>query len=145
MVQTYDNYYRKYYRNNKKKIYENRREKALVYNKQYYQKHKEEIKVKRSDPESKIHNMWIQARQKALVKNLPFTIKEEDIVVPELCPLLGVRLVWGVERGVSPSLDRVIPSLGYTKENIKVISMEANRMKQEITLDFAKKLIEYLN
>jgi glycine cleavage system aminomethyltransferase T len=56
----------------------------------------------------------------------------EDIVVPECCAIFGERLVTGTETSGpwSPTLDRIIPALGYVRGNIWVISRRANAMKR---------------
>ena len=87
------------------------------------------------------------AKARAAKKNLPFSITEEDIVIPELCPILKVPLVLGDAR-FAPSIDRVVPELGYIKENIVVMSRLANMMKwdsnQEELLLFCKGMIQFL-
>lgn len=67
-------------------------------------------------------------------KGLPFNLEREDIIVPELCPYLGIKLdMGGVPKGQSrkhvASLDRIKPELGYVKGNVEVISHLANTMK----------------
>jgi hypothetical protein len=69
-------------------------------------------------------------------------------VVPDKCPILGIELFIS-EKGVgrtdnSPSLDRIIPSLGYVKGNIAVISQRANRIKNDATLEEITKLKAWL-
>lgn len=73
------------------------------------------------------------ARTRAAYYNLPINISKEDIVVPEICPILNVPL----ERGTryAPSLDRIIPELGYVKGNIQVISWKANTMKLDASAE----------
>jgi hypothetical protein len=44
----------------------------------------------------------------------------------------------------SPTLDRIIPSLGYVRGNVKVISMRANVLKHNASLDELKKLVAWL-
>lgn len=56
-------------------------------------------------------------------------------IATDKCPVFGVAFA---ERGKgfnrwSPSIDKVDPSLGYVRGNIQVISMMANRMKQDAT------------
>ncbi len=86
--------------------------------------------------------MLCSARARAANKNLPFSITEKDIVVPEYCPVLGIKItdLGGRQKDSSPSLDRLIPSLGYTPENIRVISWRANWIKQNSTVDEIQKL-----
>ena len=51
------------------------------------------------------------------------TITINDLVFPERCPVLNIPLLsTGKRTDNSPSLDRIIPSLGYVPGNVKVIS-----------------------
>lgn len=43
-----------------------------------------------------------------------------------------------------PTLDRVIPSLGYVRGNVQVISMRANRLKQDASLDEVLAIADYI-
>jgi hypothetical protein len=80
--------------------------------------------------------MVTRARQRARKKLLPFNITKHDVVIPSHCPLLGIKLVRGTKGNydASPSLDRKDPKLGYTVNNIWVISNRANTMKSNATL-----------
>lgn len=86
---------------------------------------------------------------KALAKrlNLPFNITLEDIVVPEICPLAQIPLVFNKKktRDNSPSLDKIVPSLGYVRGNTRVISRKGNRWKQEMTRDDVLRLLDYID
>lgn len=124
-------------------------------NKEYYEQNKEQLKERhkknrlekyKADPkkdtakqkEWKLNNIeryLVQsARNRAKKYNLPFDITHEDVVVPEFCPYLGIKLVPFSEWS-SPSLDKIIPELGYVKGNIQVISTKANTMKNNATQD----------
>jgi hypothetical protein len=69
------------------------------------------------------------------------------------CPLFGTPLIIGDKTKInSPSVDRIIPSEGYTKGSIRIISNRANRLKSNATLeqlialvDDAKKYIDHLD
>lgn len=76
--------------------------------------------------------------------SLPFDITPEDIVVPERCPVLDIPLLLVGSRDNRPSLDRIIPASGYTKQNIAVISFRANRVKSDATADELKRILGYL-
>lgn len=90
--------------------------------------------------------MWLAAKHNARRHKVPFTISVEDIVIPEKCPILEIHLQSrGKSRDSAPSLDRVIPELGYVAGNIAVISNRANRIKSDATLDELKKLIVYMS
>jgi hypothetical protein len=81
--------------------------------------------------------MYQRVRRRALEKGLMFNLDLSDIIIPKYCPVLGMEL--RVAKGKhmqyeSPSLDRIIPELGYTKGNVRVISMRANTLKNNATL-----------
>lgn len=81
--------------------------------------------------------MLRSARHRAKKKNLPFDIELVDIVIPEFCPVLGIQLKANAGKGralrSSPSLDRIVPELGYVKGNVQVISNAANLLKGDST------------
>jgi hypothetical protein len=75
------------------------------------------------------------AKVRAKKTKVPFDLTFEDIVIPETCPILGLRLEHGTiqNRDNSPSIDRLAPELGYVRENIAIISHLANRIKNNGT------------
>jgi len=81
--------------------------------------------------------MLTNARARALRRGLPFTITDRDINIPELCPVFGMPLAFtGGRQGGgpwSPTLDRIIPELGYIPGNVQVVSMKFNRLKSDAT------------
>ena len=97
----------------------------------------------RSDPRKA---MLEAARHRAKVHNLPCTITLSDIKIPEVCPILGIPLQIGLgtQSDFSPSLDRLIPELGYVLGNIYVISYRANRIKNDASLAELEAVVRYL-
>jgi len=101
------------------------------------------------DPRQK---MIYAARNRALMAGLDCTITKDDIVIPEICPVLGIPLFARVGAGRSnrdqvensPSLDRIDNSKGYVPGNIAVISMRANMIKNNATLDELKAIVAYI-
>lgn len=92
------------------------------------------------------YSMRLAARHRAKRKKLPFDLTPNDIVIPEFCPVLGLKLKHG-ENGwaaTSPSLDRVIGELGYVKSNVRVISWRANRLKLDGTVEEFERITAYL-
>lgn len=85
-------------------------------------------------------------RSKSKQISVPFNLEVSDIIVPDTCPVLGIPLSFGKEtnetgwRDNSPSVDRIVPSLGYVKGNIVVISYRANRIKNDATIDELEKV-----
>lgn len=82
--------------------------------------------------------LWA-AKKRAEDRNLPFNLEEKDIVIPTICPYLGIPLTSTTKRGESrdfvATLDRVDNTKGYTKDNIEVISWKANTMKNNATTE----------
>jgi hypothetical protein len=64
--------------------------------------------------------------------------------MPKLCPILQIPLVFGGHRNDSPSVDRLIPKLGYLKTNCRIISNRANKIKSNATLEELKELVSWL-
>jgi hypothetical protein len=83
-----------------------------------------------------VNNMISLAKTRAKKRGLPFNLEVSDVVIPDYCSILNVVLKVGTERveSNSPSLDRIIPSLGYVKGNVQVISHKANTMKSNATI-----------
>lgn len=52
-----------------------------------------------------------------------------------LCPVFGFEMTFGGDKNLSPSIDRVNPNKGYTKDNVVWISYLANRMKSDVSID----------
>jgi hypothetical protein len=70
------------------------------------------------------------------------TLTLDDIILPETCVYLGIRIDYRTanKRGDrrhddSPSIDRIDPTGGYVPGNVQVISDLANRMKQNATVE----------
>lgn len=76
--------------------------------------------------------VW-RKKEISLEKNLPFDLSVEDLPpIPPFCPALGIPLVVadaGKADDFSPSLDRIVPSRGYTKDNVIWVSNLCNRIK----------------
>jgi hypothetical protein len=75
-------------------------------------------------------------KERAKEKGLDFNLTREDIQHPPVCPVFGFTLERsndGLPKKNSPSVDRIDPNKGYTKDNIQIISQLANAMKQNAT------------
>jgi hypothetical protein len=84
------------------------------------------------------------AKRRAKEKDCQFDLRETDFEIPTVCPILGIPLVCGKGSITpnSPTLDRIVPLLGYIKGNVWVISARANLMKNDASIheliDFAE-------
>ena len=121
--------------------------------KKYAQEHKEQLldyyqAYRARWPERVLYRA---AKSRAKKRQLEFTLKYEDIVIPEICPVLGIPIVIYAGRGKqggkmdSPSIDRIDNTKGYTKKNIMVMSHKANSMKFTATPEELIKFSEWIN
>ena len=86
------------------------------------------------------------AKKRAKKAGIHFDITSDDIVIPEICPVLGIPLmIGGRGNGSSPSLDRLVPDLGYVPDNIRVISYRANRIKGNATAEELRAIVDYID
>lgn len=96
---------------------------------------------------SQKRSMLRSARARAAKKGLPFNITLSDFHIPETCPLLGTEITLGAGkeyRDTAPSLDRVVPGMGYVKGNVLVMSARANRIKNDATAAELRKIADFL-
>lgn len=131
-----------------KALYETLKAKQREASRKYQQKtdYKAIREYLKRNPTMRIFNA---AKSNAKRKGIDFTITLDDLVIPTLCPYLGVPLtnIYGQGRVKSNvSLDRIDSTLGYVPGNVQIISDLANRMKQEATpnelLAFARGVME---
>ena len=113
------------------------------------------IDIPRSHPD--YLRRWRNANRKRLLHtnakfrakrdNLPFDIELNDLPeIPDRCSVLDIPLK--VHEGISgwhddsPTLDRIINDKGYVKDNIRIISNRANRLKMDATVEELEKILE---
>ena len=73
-------------------------------------------------------------KARCVYKKIKFNLEVSDIIIPEKCPVLGIKLTTGKmykNDWDAPSVDRIKPELGYVKGNIIVMSRRANVMKNQ--------------
>jgi hypothetical protein len=92
--------------------------------------------------------MHQRAKQRCKKSGREFSITVEDIVIPDVCPVLGISINANSGKSGayknSPSLDRIDSSKGYTKDNIQVISQLANAMKHAASNTELRKFAEWV-
>ena len=101
---------------------------------------------------SQQRKLYLFAKQRAKQKGLEFSITEEDILIPARCPILDIPLAAGSGKNGSasadndnaPTIDRIDNSIGYTKENIAVISRRANTLKKDSSLNELAAVLVYM-
>lgn len=119
------------------------RESILEYQRAHRKANKKKLTAKRLETPG--NNLLIAARHRAKKNGLSFDIELSDVYIPTWCPILGIPLHLNEEKigPDSPSLDKIVPELGYVKNNVQVISHRANAIKRDATLDELIKLGEW--
>ena len=83
------------------------------------------------------YRLYTSRKHGARIAHREFLISPEDIKIPEVCPLLGLKLDTELGHSIIPqtaTVDRVNNCLGYIPGNVRVISHKANCRKADHTL-----------
>lgn len=83
-------------------------------------------------------------KSNATTHGIEHTLLLEDIQIPSYCPVFGLPITLNGDRRTGASVDRVDASKGYVQGNIRVISMEANRLKSNGTIEQFEQILEYM-
>ena len=85
-------------------------------------------------------------RAKALGRDYDLSTEYIESICFDTRPILGCGLKYGGgdKSGESASLDRIDSSKGYTKDNVHVISLKANLMKSDATVEEMKLFAEWV-
>lgn len=96
----------------------------VEYHRRYREAHPERVALQR-------------AKSRAALKGVRFELAVEDLPpIPTHCPALGTPLDRSSPtRRNSPSLDRIVPELGYVPGNVQWLSYLANVMKQDASAE----------
>lgn len=101
-----------------------------------------------ADPEMRrrIGIKLTQKKHNARAKGLPCSLTISDLYpLPEVCPALGIRINYEATgpQDDALSIDRLDPEKGYVPGNVVLVSMRANRMKNNGTLAELQKLVTF--
>lgn len=135
----------------RKQYYQKNKDNIAAKSKEYYQENKEYIIQRSSDYRinNKIKVLLSDARKRAKKKGLEFSITEEDLLpIPLICPILNQPLILnstGKVNPFSPSIDRIVNSLSYIKNNVRLISFRANYIKSDSTKNEIGRIVDYIN
>lgn len=103
------------------------------------------LRGQRRDSKSIIRECLRSAKNRAKALGVPFDLTADDVMLPEVCPVFGTKLVWSDRiTDDTPSLDRFVPEKGYTKDNVAFISYKANRIKNNGTLKDIERVAEWM-
>lgn len=127
---------KEYNKEYQQRYYEENKDKSKEKDKKYREENKDKIKEKnkRYGEENRPKRILTSIRCRARKLGIPFDLTVEDIASYNTCPVFGFKMERGSKNiKTSPSVDRIIPELGYVKGNIQVISNKANTMKNDAT------------
>jgi len=94
--------------------------------------------------------MFNEVKGRATARGIPFSLKREDIHVPENCPCCDRKMTprtgqfkkgWVSE---SPSLDRFDPTKGYDPSNVIVICARCNILKNNATIEELETVVRWM-
>lgn len=98
--------------------------------------------------------MWVsyalyRAKRRAKEKNIPFDLNSSQLhgLLTERCPVFGTPFIFagnGIVTSSSPSIDRIDPKKGYVLENVVIISVKANTIKNAYTSEDLLKVALWL-
>lgn len=129
------------------------REKYLAYHRDRYVNEKDKLREYQTEhysiPKNKLKYLISQAKSRCAKEGMEFDLDVDKIEIPSHCKYLGTPLTSTHKVGrkaTNMSLDRIDSSKGYTMDNVQIISDQANRMKNDATIEqliaFAKGILE---
>jgi hypothetical protein len=129
-----------------------RSDKIKAYMKEYSKsgKKKRNAEKDKLSREEWIKKHWHQyilcaAKHRAKKQGSEFNLTVKDIQVPEYCQFTGLKIEPFSENYYArPSLDRIVPELGYTRGNVRVISQAANLLKSDMPEDKFIEVLQYI-
>ena len=86
---------------------------------------------------------WLAAKSRAIDKSIPFTITKEDLLTVwkaqnGKCAISGLDMTYELGEGriyTNVSIDQIMPSKGYTIDNIQLVCMAVNQLMSDLDMD----------
>lgn len=104
---------------------------------------------KKSEEKSPGITLLINSKSRAKKKGIIWNLDISDISIPSNCPICGCNVFSAKGKtnfaNHSPTLDRVVPSLGYVKGNVAVICAGCNTIKNFGDADRHRKIADYID
>jgi hypothetical protein len=138
-------FHAQYYKRNAEKAkkrsaewYATNRERAARRQKKYSDANRERVREanKKWRETNPLKRLIYVAKCRAKRIGVPFDLSFEDLVMSEVCPVLGIPMAFGEKRQNDncPSLDRIDNTKGYVRGNVVIVSWRANRLKSDATV-----------
>jgi len=98
----------------------------------------------RSDPN---RTLFTRTKIRATRNGMDFNLTPEDVVIPTVCPVLGIELRHNYGKNGptdnSPTVDRIDNSKGYVKGNVIIVSFRANRLKSDAAVEELRRVANF--
>lgn len=130
-----------YYQDNKIKVSSRCKEYRLKNKHRYAELSLRRLHKDMKDNPSQL--IYRRTKSRAKIKGIEFDLEPQDIIIPEFCPVLGIKLEFG-NRMTAPSIDRFDTDKGYVKGNIYIISGRANMIKNCGTLQEHEAIVQWM-
>jgi hypothetical protein len=102
---------------------------------------------KRNRLKDPIGNRLTRIKHRSKKNNLDFNLDRSDFPEFPVCPIFNTDLTYNPdEKDIykKASVDRIDPTKGYTKDNIKIISYKANMLKNDSSIEVLQRLLDYM-
>lgn len=98
-----------------------------------------------ADIKTLYNRLKASAKKRGILFDLTLT-EMNDLTFPITCPILNIPLEFnrGSAKDNSVSFDRIDSSIGYTIDNIMIISNRANKLKSDATEDELNKFANHM-
>jgi len=88
--------------------------------------------------------MFQSAKYRAGKLGREFAIAESDIFIPDVCPVFHIPFSSVPRSPYAPSIDRLNSKKGYTPDNIIVMTVRANMLKNNGTMKEFEAIVNFL-
>lgn len=127
--------------------------------KREFSRMKVEVKALENPIRYRAKTLYYSARYRAKKKNIPFELSLnwiEQKLKEGICECTGIsfeikkyskRIGFSKVNKLSPSLDQIIPSAGYTVDNVRMVCDQFNKMKSDNSIEetyyMARRFVDY--
>lgn len=106
-------------------------------------------RLRKSNPKTWGATVLPNIRFRAKKNGLECTITSADLIVPDVCPVFGTPFEFATDNLTrsnpnTPSVDRVDNTKGYVPENIRIISLRANQLKSNASIEEIECILAYM-
>ena len=113
------------------------------------EKEKISKRVSKYRKDNRLWAMWLQRKSSAIKDGIKFEVsfKYIESIFTGICPILNVPIRF-LDKGFddfTPSIDKIIPELGYVEGNVAVISRRANTIKNSGTAEEHRLIADYID